>query len=293
MDIKSLQMFQHLAQSFHFGKTAQAYYVSPSTLSRTMQRLELEVGCRLLQRDNRSVALTDEGIKFLAYVDQQLEQWHLVKRSLSVNQTALTGKLHLYCSVTAAYSHLPSLLDKFRQRHPFVEILLSTGDSSDAVNIVQQGNVDIAIAAYPAQLSSRLSFLRIAEIPMLVIAPTIACQVQQLLQQATIDWSKIPFILPEHGPARARFEQWYRQYYKGPATIYATVSGHEALVSMVALGCGVGLAPQVVIDNSPVKDRLQYIKSKANIPPLELGLCTLQKRQQQPLISAFLTTAQS
>ena len=63
MDQKSLAMFSHLSQSLHFGKTAQAHHISPSTLSRAIKRLEDEVGGELLHRDNRTVVLTDVGKK--------------------------------------------------------------------------------------------------------------------------------------------------------------------------------------------------------------------------------------
>ncbi|PCI59032.1 MAG: HTH-type transcriptional activator IlvY [Gammaproteobacteria bacterium] len=288
MDIKSLQMFQHLARSLHFGKTAQVYFVSPSTLSRTIQRLENQLGCNLLHRDNRTVMLTDSGKKFLTYADNQLEQWQQLQQTLNQQQAQLTGKLHIYCSVTAAYSHLPPLLDKFRQQHPLVEIMLTTGDAADALEQVQQKIVDIAIAANPDNLSKSLFFQPIAEIPLAVIAPTISCKVQQLVEQKQLNWSNIPIILPEHGPARKRFEQWYRQKQQGKANIYATVSGHEALVSMVALGCGVGISPKVVVDNSPVKDRVQYLQNVGDIAPFELGVCCLKSRQEQAMITAFL-----
>ncbi len=58
-------MFVHLSQTLHFGKTAVAFHVSPSTLSRVIQRLEQEVCSDLLHRDNRSVVLTDVGKKNL------------------------------------------------------------------------------------------------------------------------------------------------------------------------------------------------------------------------------------
>ena len=234
MDLKSLAMFKHLAQSLHFGQTSLAFHVSPSTLSRAVQRMEDEMGCVLLHRDNRNVLLTDAGRQLQLFAEQQLEQWQLLKLSLNQQQADLTGKVHIYCSVTAAYSHLPPLLDRFRQQHPLVEIMLTTGDAADALEQVSQQGVDFAIAARPENLSSSIEFHHLAEIPLAVIAPTMACKVQQLLQQEELDWSKIPIILPEHGPARKRFEQWYRKKQQGKPNIYATVSGHEALVSMVA-----------------------------------------------------------
>ena len=63
MDLRNLELFLHLADSLHFGKSADAMAVSPSTLSRAIQRLEQETGCILFERDNRSVRLTPAGEK--------------------------------------------------------------------------------------------------------------------------------------------------------------------------------------------------------------------------------------
>ncbi|GAW96579.1 MULTISPECIES: HTH-type transcriptional activator IlvY [Colwellia] len=287
MDQKALAMFSHLSQSLHFAKTARAHHISPSTLSRAIQRLEDEVGGELLHRDNRTVVLTDIGKKFKIYAEQQLEQWHSFKQSLAEKQIELTGKLHIYCSVTAAYSHLPPLLERFRARHPLVEIMLTTGDAADALEQVQNQSVDFAIAAAPEQLPRSVYFHHLDTIAMAVIAPTMACKVQQQLSENVLTWSKIPIILPEHGAARKRFELWYRKKQQGKPMIYATVSGHEALVSMVALGCGVGIVPQVVVDNSPVKDKVRNLANIGEIEPFELGVCCLNQSKAQPLIKAF------
>jgi len=287
MDQKALAMFAHLSQTLHFGKTAQAHHISPSTLSRAIQRLEDEVGGELLHRDNRTVVLTDIGKKFRTYADQQLEQWHTFKQSLDQKQTELTGKLHVYCSVTAAYSHLPPLLERFRARHPLVEIMLTTGDAADALEQVQNQSVDFAIAASPEHLPRSVYFHHLDTIALAVIAPTMTCKVQQQLNEKVLTWSDIPIILPEHGAARKRFEIWYRKKQQGKPTIYATVSGHEALVSMVALGCGVGIVPQVVVDNSPVKERVKNLENIGEIAPFELGVCCLNQNKTQPLINAF------
>jgi LysR family positive regulator for ilvC len=287
MNQKALSMFAHLSQSLHFGKTAQAHHISPSTLSRAIQRIEDEVGNELLHRDNRTVVLTDAGKKFKIYAEQQLEQWQNFKQSLEQTQEELTGKLHIYCSVTAAYSHLPPLLERFRVQHPLVEIMLTTGDAADALEQVQNKSVDFAIAANPEILPRSVYFLPLDTIALAVIAPTIQCNVSLQLNEKILPWSDIPIILPEHGPARKRFELWYRKKQQGKANIYATVSGHEALVSMVALGCGVGIVPQVVVDNSPVKDRVKNLENVGEIEPFELGVCCLNQNKAQPLIKAF------
>ncbi|QOL26273.1 HTH-type transcriptional activator IlvY [Thalassotalea sp. LPB0316] len=287
MDAKALAMFAHLAQSLHFGKTAEAFYVSPSTLSRVVQRLEDELGCKLLHRDNRNVVLTQAGEKLQDYALLQQSQLEGLKLDLAKQQVQLTGKLHIYCSVTAAYSHLPDLLDRFRQQHPMVEIMLSTGDAADAVSQIQQQSVDIAIAAKPDELSSSFYFHHLSEIELQLIAPAMVCPVEQLVSRSHIDWAKVPIILPEQGLARTRFEKWFRQLHYGKPSIYANVSGHEAIVSMVALGCGVGIAPQVVTELSPLKNRVKVLDIKTDIKPFDLGVCCLNIKKQQPLVKAF------
>ncbi|MFT6985751.1 MAG: LysR family positive regulator for ilvC [Psychromonas sp.] len=288
MDIKSLALFVHLANSLHFSKTAQAKHVSPSTLSRAIQRIENELGVSLLNRDNRSVVLTEAGLIFKQYALLQLEQWALLKRAVKQSKSELEGVINLYCSVTAAYSHFPPILDRFRLLYPKVEIKLITGDSAVAVDQVLQDQVDFAITAYPEPFPTRLHFIPLAEIPLSIIAPTITCSASQQIKQADIDWKNIPFILPEHGAVRRRFDNWYRLFKIGKPVIYAQVAGHEALISMVALGCGVGIVPDVVIENSPVRDRVQRLPISMPLPSFELGICCYKARAKEPLISAFI-----
>lgn len=296
VDQKTLAMFIHLSQTLHFGKTALAFHLSPSTLSRQIQRLEQQVGHELLLRDNRSVLLTEAGEKFKSYAIEQQENWQNLQHQLSQKQQQLSGKLHIYCSVTAAYSHLPPLLERFRQQHPLVEIMLSTGDASEALEQVQSQSVDFAIAAKPENLPKSVYFFHLANISLNLISPTMHCNVQKMMQKGPtlqdLQWEKIPVIMANHGPVRKRFDHWFKTKLSGRAqsfkpNIYATVSGHEALVSMVALGCGIAMVPQVVVENSPVKDRVQYLEDNSIIEPFELGVCCLNQTKEQPLIKAF------
>ena len=64
MDARLLKQFVNLADSLHFGRASEASHVSPSALSRAIQRLENEVGAILFARNNRSVSLTHAGSLF-------------------------------------------------------------------------------------------------------------------------------------------------------------------------------------------------------------------------------------
>lgn len=275
MDLRDLKLFLHLAESRHFGRSAKAMYVSPSTLSRQIQRLEETIGQPLFLRDNRTVQLTDAGTQLKAFAQQTLLQYQQLRHALGQHGPSLSGELRLFCSVTAAYSHLPPILDRFRARHPLVEIKLTTGDAADAVDKVQSNEADLGIAGRPEVLPTSVAFTQIGEIPLVLIAPALPCAVRSQVSVDQPDWATIPFILPEHGPSRKRIDLWFRRQRITNPLIYATVSGHEAIVSMVALGCGVALIPSVVVDNSPepVRNRISLLDDVSLVEPFELGVC--------------------
>ncbi|WP_075183394.1 HTH-type transcriptional activator IlvY [Pantoea sp. 1.19] len=289
MDLRDLKLFLHLAESRHFGRTARAMHVSPSTLSRQIQRLEEDLGQALFLRDNRTVTLTEAGECLRQFAQQTLLQYQQMCHAIGQNGPTLSGELRLFCSVTAAYSHLPPILDRFRAAHPLVEIKLDTGDAAAAEEKIQSAEADLAIAGRPASLPASLDFMPLGLIPLVLIAPSLPCPVRQQATAEQPEWNAIPFILPDQGPARRRIELWFRRHRISNPLIYATVSGHEAIVSMVALGCGIALLPEVVLENSPepVRNRVLVLNNLESVEPFELGVCVQKKRLGEPLIDAF------
>ena len=284
MDFRSLQLFTHLATSLHFGDTAKAMYVSPSTLSRVIQRLEDELGCVLFKRDNRKVALTHSGHKLLGFSAQALTDWQQLKADLQEDSDKLQGEISLFCSVTASQSHLPRILREFRQRYPGVDIRLVTGDPALAIDEVRQQECDLSIAIHTPDFATDLHFAPLDAVPLVLIAP----KEWRLTQLSQLDWRKHQVVMPEHGPTRRIAYHWFAEHGIRP-NVYASVGGNEAIVSMVALECGVGFVPKVVLDHSTLVSSVTQIQVD-DIEPYELGLCCLQSRQQEPLISAFLHT---
>ncbi|WP_199609946.1 HTH-type transcriptional activator IlvY [Flocculibacter collagenilyticus] len=286
MDLKSLNAFLHLRSTLHFSMTADAIHVSPPTLSRMIQRLEETFGYPLFKRDNRSVTLTAEGERFALFAQQVVSQWQALKHDVQQHHTQLSGELKIFCTVTAAHSFLPNMLERFHQQHPLVDIHLTTGDASLAIEKIAKHDVDIAIAARPDSLADKFAFQAIADIPLRIIAPTQHTAFSDALQGTEINWQALPFVMPEAGPARSHLMAWLKAMKLKPQE-YAQVSGHEAIVSMVALGCGVSIAPDLVIENSPVKNKVRILPVPVQPQAFNLGLSCLKKQLNNPLVQAF------
>jgi LysR family positive regulator for ilvC len=144
------------------------------------------------------------------------------------------------------------------------------------------------IAARPDHLAANLTFKTITPAPLLFIAPVSNQAVPELLEE-DIHWNKVPLVLSETGLARTRVDRWFKQK-RLKQNIYAQVSGHEAIVSMVSLGCGVGVVPDLVLKNSPLMNKVRILDVQPELEPFAVGLCAQSKRLHEPLISALWQT---
>lgn len=286
MDIRTLRAFLVLAQALHFGKASARLHVSPSTLSRMIARLEAELGAVLFERDNRTVRLTNDGRRAQEHAERMLHEWEVLQAGLRQSPLTLGGEIRLYCSVTASYGLLIGLLQRFRERHPRVEVVVDTGDAAHAIDKVLADETDVAIAPRPDSLPGKVAFDTFATSPLCFIGPVIDSPVSSLLAYGQPNWDEIPFVVPEYGLARQRLYHWFAERNLRP-NVYAQVGGHEAIVSMVALGLGVGVVPELVLTHSPMRDKVRVLDIDPPLAPFLIGLCALRRRLQDPIVQAF------
>lgn len=281
----SLRQFLALAQSLHFGRAARTCHVSPSTLSRSVQRLEAELGHPLVERTHHRVTLTPAGEAFRRHATAVLEEWHRYDAERSPTRGALAGTLHVYCTVTAAQSIVPDLLSAVRRRHPGIRIELATGYAADAIERLRGGDVDVSIAALPDRLPAGVVSRVLTTTPLVLVAPTTDGPVHDAVQRRPVDWDAVPLVLPALGLVRDHVDRWLVRRAVTP-TVYAEIQGHEAILSLVALGCGVGVVPKLVLEKSALRDRIAEIPVRPALRGLRIGLCVRERSFDLPLVAA-------
>ena len=285
MDIQALTTFIKTAELLHFGKASRACNLSPSALTRTIQRLEAEIGQSLFIRDNRSVALTDAGIRLLTYARNAVNDWHEFRGGLAPEST-VSGTLSLYASITAVYSLLPDLLETYRKSFPEVQIELRTGAAEQAIGQIQSGEIDLAVAALPDQKITRLEFMPLAETPLVFIAP----KIHGFPTPGKFQGLE-PMVLPQSGTARSRLDAWFRKKGLVP-NIASEVSGNEALIALVRLGTGIGIVPKLALERSPFRDEVKLLEKAPELAPYVVGLCTTRRNLSRPAVQAMWQLAQ-
>ena len=286
MDYDALRLFLHLARTLHFTRTSRECNISLSALSRTVQRLEAEVGQPLFLRDRRSVSLTSAGELFREYAADALSRLQVLRQRLEGTSEQLTGTIRIFASVTAVQSFLPRILTTFRRTHPEIETELETGYALDALGRLEQGAVDVSVAALPARVPPNLEARVVVVTPLAFVAPASECEASRLVERRPIPWGEVPMVLPASGLARAAVDRWFARRKLHPR-LYGEVAGNEAILSLVSLGCGVGVVPRLVADKSPLRSELQVLEVEPRLGEFRVGVCTEKRSLKTPLVRAF------
>ncbi len=290
MDLLELRAFVSLAETLHFGRTSRACNLSPSAISRMMQRVEEAAGVPLLLRSKRSVELTPEGQAFREFAQHTLEQWSAFRERTQKPGTGLAGEVRLFCTVTASYTFLPPLLSRLNREHPGIHVRLQTGDASQAIPQVLEGKADVSIAPQPETLPPTLAFRPLVKTDLVFVIPRRNGPVRALFNRKPVDYARVPMVLSENEPSRRRVERWFAGRGIAPR-VYALVAGHEAILAMVGLGLGAGVLPSLVAKSSPVRARVTMRALDPPLAPYVIGLCALKRRLPLALLRALWDSA--
>lgn len=283
MTFETLSSFLNLSEALHFGQASRMSHLSRSALTRSIQRLEDEVGQVLFYRDHREVSLTPAGRRFLKYARQAVLDWETVKGDLA-DDSELSGTLSIYSSVTAVYSLLPELLERYREQYPAVQLALRTGAAEEAVPQVLTGEIDLAVAALPDRRPGTLEFLPLKQTALVFIGPKGLEGVPFL--KSGLDLENATLVLPSAGLSRRRLDAHLKTKSIRPQ-ITTEVSGNEAIIAMVRLGCGVGIVPELVLEKSPFRDDIEVIEKAPKLAPYVVGLCSIKKSLARPAVAAL------
>jgi LysR family hydrogen peroxide-inducible transcriptional activator len=149
---KQLQYFVALAEKQHFGKAAQASYVSQSAFSNAIKELEAVLDTQLVDRTNRQVTITATGQDIATQARLVLRDIEQLVNMAAQGRQPLTGDLRLGVIPTIAPFLLPRVLPKLRRQHPRLRLYLIEDQTQRLVQRLAEGDVDVLLLALPWEM---------------------------------------------------------------------------------------------------------------------------------------------
>ena len=132
-------------------RAAEALYISQPALTRQIQELEQELGCKLLVRSTRSLSLTENGYLFLLRAQEILDLAKQAKAELSENGDVLHGVVRVGIVESRIMDYFADAVVQFNQRYPHVQFEVYSADGDDLKRYVDENKLDMAILIEPVE----------------------------------------------------------------------------------------------------------------------------------------------
>src|ERR1700736_6264298 len=147
LDFELLRSFIAVADCGGFHRAAEQLNLTQSTVSQQIKRLELEIKRPLFRRTTRTVALTDDGEMLLGDARRLLQLEEAARHRLTAPR--LSGTVRLGAVEEVAGGSLPSALGRFAGLHPDVKLEVQIGVSSEMIEQLDAGRLDVVFAKRP------------------------------------------------------------------------------------------------------------------------------------------------
>ena len=244
--IKQLQYLVALHEHGHFGRAADACFVSQSTLSAGIRELESLLGVTLVERSRRVVRFTPLGNSVVAKAHRLLREAEELSALVQASGKPLSGELRMSVIPTIAPFLLPRILPRLRQERPSLKLFLREETSGDAVESLHHGRADCVLLALPFA-TGEVDCEVICEDRLLVAFPKDDPRdPPETVPPSMIDEGRLLLLEDGHCLREHALAACNRPELRASATMIGT--SLHTLVQMVDNGLGLTMLPQMAID---------------------------------------------
>lgn len=272
MTLTELRYIVAVARERHFGRAADACFVSQPTLSVAVKKLEDELGVALFERGPAEVGVTQVGQEIVAQAQRVLEQAGTIKELAKHGKDPLAGPLRVGVIYSIAPYLLPVLVPKIIKAAPEMPLIIEENFTHRLLEMLKSGEIDVAIVALPFS-EPGLVMQPLYDEPFLVALPAGHAWEGRKAIPAT-DLKKETMLLLGHGhclrdqvlqvcPELMRFSS------SSAEGIQKTFEGSslETIRHMVASGVGLTVLPASAVPDKPKKsDLIVYRPFTAPVP---------------------------
>lgn len=149
MTLTELRYIVAVARERHFGRAAEACFVSQPTLSVAVKKLEEELGVQLFERGPGEVSVTPAGLKIVEQAQRVLEEASRIKDLAAAGRDPLAGPLRLGAIYTIGPYLLPKLIPILRRTAPAMQLHIQENFTHRLSDALKGGEVDVILIALP------------------------------------------------------------------------------------------------------------------------------------------------
>lgn len=289
MELRQIRSFLSIAETLHFGRTAELIHLSQPALSLQIKALEEEVGVRLFERNRRKTTLTAAGLAFRDDAAAALSQLEQAMRSARLAANGKLGLLRIGFISTVGSEIVPNIVRQFRELNPEVEFSLRAIPTADQVQMLESGSLDIGFFRLPIGGHSALEVVTVHRERFVLVVPAS----HKLATRKRVRLSEVSgqnFVLYERTYAPGFHDLIFGMLRDARIVpnISQTAAELSMLISLVDAHMGVAILPLSAVKHSVASVVACDILDR--IPMSEIGMA-VRKGTRAPVVDNFRSFA--
>ncbi|HIW90860.1 MAG TPA: LysR family transcriptional regulator [Candidatus Corynebacterium avicola] len=241
--LDQLRCFIAVAENLHFGRAAQQLSMTQPPLSRQIQKLEKQVGTRLLERDNRTVTVTPAGEVFLREARSIIASTEQAGQRARMMGQGKSGQLVIGHTAASGVQILGDVLQRLNHSMPEVAVDLVETVSREQVNMLEAGHLDIGFGRLTEDVEE-VTAIPFHRERLVLAAPEDHPLITTSAPLHRADIHGEPLLM--HSPVKARYfyDLIVKNFDIDHAAVTYQLSQISTMVSLVGFGHGIALVPE-------------------------------------------------
>jgi len=171
MTLTELRYIVAVARERHFGRAAATCFISQSTLSIGVRKLEDELGMPLFERSRNEVTLTEKGVQIVEQAQCVLEEVDVIKQMAVSGKGPLVGVLRIGAIHTIGPYLFPGLIPALHEDAPEMPLVVQENYTANLTILLKQGQLDVIVISYPYD-EPGIETLPLYDEPFVVVVPS-------------------------------------------------------------------------------------------------------------------------
>lgn len=285
--IEQYRIFNVVANFNSFSKAAENLFMTQSAVSQAIKQLETSLNITLFKRTAKGVELTEAGNILYKYTSSAMELLETGLLRLESLKTLEDGELKIGASDTISSHFLLPRLEMFHKLHPNIKIRIINRVTSETIDLLKNGKIDIAFGNLPIKDDS----LEIVE--CMTVHDTFVAGNDYLEYKEKVftrqDISKLPLILLESKSNSRRYVD--KIFLKSGQVLTASVElgAHELLLQLAKINLGISCVVREFSEEYLKNGSVFELKQKNPIPERAIGYCYSKNLHLTPSMKEFIT----
>jgi DNA-binding transcriptional LysR family regulator len=289
MELRHIRSFLSIAETLHFGRTAELIHISQPALSLQIRALEEDVGVRLFERNRRKTTLTAAGAAFRDDAATALSQLEQAIRRARLAASGKLGLLRIGFVSTAGTEIVPNIVRQFRKSNPEVEFSLRNILTAEQVQMLESGSLDVGFLRLPIGGHSALDVVTVHRERFVLVVPSS----HKLAERKRVRLREVvgeDFVMYERTYAPGFHDLIYGIFRDAriAPNVSQTAVEIPMLISLVASGMGISILPASTVKHSVASVVACGILDR--IPKVEIGIA-VSKRFRAAVVDNFRSFA--